>query len=294
MDTAFTMANVVKKYKNFTLGPLNMELKAGTVLGYVGNNGAGKTTTIYLLSGLLIPDEGEMTIFGEKNDIRKTSWKHNIGYVGDAGGFYENWSVRKNLDFVSQFYPSWSYEYEKYLIKRLELNENEKVKALSTGNRMKLRLVMALSYRPRLLLLDEPSSGLDPVVRSEFKDIMFEYMESGNNAMLYSTHILTDISRLADEFAFISGGNIIMRENLEDLIAKWSVITCRTKYGIHDAPFVSGTESEGNDFMLFSYNKEETLNFLRRISAEITGVHPMTIEDISLQILRRKRNVEVG
>src|SRR3989339_134136 len=111
MTTAFELKSVIKKYSDFILGPLNLKLETGTVMGYIGPNGAGKTTTIYCLLNLIKTDGGEIEIFGQKTDDKNIEWKYDIGYVGDVHTFYEGWSVEKNLNFLSQFYPNWSKQY---------------------------------------------------------------------------------------------------------------------------------------------------------------------------------------
>jgi len=218
MLNAFEIKSLVKKYPDFQLGPLDLTLEPGTVLGYIGPNGSGKTTTMHCLVGLVKAEAGEMKIFGTPNNPNKPEWKLDIGYVGDVHVFYENWTGAKNLKFLKQFYPNWSDKLVADLAKRFELPLDKKAKALSGGNRVKLALISALAHSPKLLLLDEPTSGLDPVVRTEVLDVLFEILESGERAIFYSTHILTDISRLADELAFLNDGKILKRSTKDDLI----------------------------------------------------------------------------
>jgi len=208
VEKAFQYKNVIKTFPEFKLGPLNLDLEPGTVLGFVGPNGSGKTTTIQCLVGLLRADSGEMEVFGRPNDLNKPQWKLDIGYVGDIQVFYERWTGQQNLDFLSRFYPNWSNERVHELAKRFNLPLHKRAKDLSTGNRVKLSLIAALSHSPRLLLLDEPTSGIDPVVRMEVLDVLFEILETGERAIFYATHILPEISRLADELAFIEKGKI--------------------------------------------------------------------------------------
>ena len=138
MSRAFEFRDVVKTFPEFQLGPLNLELEPGAVLGYIGPNGSGKTTTMHCLVGLLKADSGEMRIFGRENDPNRPEWKLDIGYVGDENPFYENWSCERNLKFLSGFYPNWSDTLMADLVRRFELPLERKVKDLSTGNRVKL------------------------------------------------------------------------------------------------------------------------------------------------------------
>ena len=222
MIYAFKYTNVRKRFPDFMLGPLHLDLEPGTVLGFVGPNGSGKTTTMQCLVGLLRPDEGEIEVFGRRNDLNHPEWKQDIGYVGDIQVFYERWSGMRNLQFISQFYPNWSFKRVEDLARRLRLPLDKQAKSLSTGNRVKLSLVAALAHSPRLLMLDEPTTGLDPVVRTELLDVLFEILESGDRAIFYATHILPEISRLADELAFIESGSVWLRTPKEDLLERWT------------------------------------------------------------------------
>ena len=287
---AFEITSLVKKYPDFQLGPLDLTLEPGTVLGYIGPNGSGKTTTMHCLVGLVKAEAGEMKIFGTPNNPNKPEWKLDIGYVGDVHIFYENWTGAKNLKFLKQFYPNWSDELVADLAKRFELPLDKKAKALSGGNRVKLSLVSALAHSPKLLLLDEPTSGLDPVVRTEVLDVLFEVLESGERAIFYSTHILTDISRLADELAFLNDGKILQRSTKDDLSDSWRKITFKLKK--EETKFLSTVIHvvEGNDHQLISTNYQKTLSQLRELGAENIQDNRMSIDEIAVHILREGKN----
>ncbi len=290
MMNAFEITSLVKKYPDFQLGPLDLTLEPGTVLGYIGPNGSGKTTTMHCLVGLVKAEAGEMKIFGTPNNPNKPEWKLDIGYVGDVHIFYENWTGAKNLKFLKQFYPNWSDELVADLAKRFELPLDKKAKALSGGNRVKLSLVSALAHSPKLLLLDEPTSGLDPVVRTEVLDVLFEVLESGERAIFYSTHILTDISRLADELAFLNDGKILQRSTKDDLSDSWRKITFKLKK--EETKFLSTVIHvvEGNDHQLISTNYQKTLSQLRELGAENIQDNRMSIDEIAVHILREGKN----
>lgn len=294
MEKAFVYRSVIKTFPDFKLGPLNFDLEPGTVLGFVGPNGAGKTTTIQCLIGLLRADSGEMTVFGRANDLNKPEWKLDIGYVGDVHVFYERWTGQKNLGFLSQFYPKWSQEKALGLAKRFNLPLNKRAKDLSTGNRVKLSLVAALAHSPRLLLLDEPTSGIDPVVRTEVLDVLFEILESGDRAIFYATHILPEISRLADELAFIDSGQIWLRTPKEDLTEKWRKVFFTLARDDFQLMAAVSHEREGNNHQIICSDFELTLRQLKELGAENVKENPMSIEEIAVQILRGGRNVEAG
>lgn len=286
MTKAFSFRDVVKTYPEFRLGPLNLELEPGIVLGYIGPNGSGKTTTMHCLTGLVKADSGEMEIFGRRNNPHKPEWKLDIGYVGDVHVFYERWTAERNLKFLSQFYPDWSDVRAMELAKRFKLPLNKRAKDLSSGNRVKLSLVGALAHSPRLLLLDEPTSGLDPVVRMEVLDTLFEILEDGERAIFYSTHILSDISRLADELAFLDDGQVIQRSAKDDLTDRWRKISFRLDRKFDKVEGVVSHREEGKNHQVVSLDFESTLVQLRDLGAKNIQENRMTIDEIAVQILK--------
>ena len=292
MTKAFEFNNVVKSYSEFTLGPMNLSLEPGTVLGYIGPNGSGKSTTMHCLVGLVKADSGEMRVFGRPTDPNKPEWKLDIGYVGDAHVFYEGWSGEKNLKFLSQFYPDWSDQRVVELAKRFNLPLNKKAKELSGGNRVKLSLVAALAHSPKLLLLDEPTSGLDPVVRSEVLDVLFEVLEDGERAIFYSTHILSDISRLADDLAFLDNGQIKLRAAKEDLIERWRKIAFKHTGNNFKLEATASHKREGADHQIISFDYEATLRQLGELGAQNVQAYRMSIDEIAVQILKGVGHVE--
>lgn len=294
MHNAFECTNLVKSYPGFQLGPLNLHLEVGRIIGYIGPNGAGKSTTMHCLTGLVKPEEGEIQIFNRRNDPARPEWKHDIGYVGDVHPFYENWSGEKNLRFIAQFYPSWSDDRLLTLIKRFDVPWRKKVKDLSTGNRVKLALVAALAHNPKLLLLDEPMSNLDPVVRTEVMDALFELMGSGDRAIFYSTHILSEVGKLADELVFLDKGHIILRTPKDDLTDRWRKISFRLAEDrkAFDAAVVHWRE--GHDHQVISTDATATLQQIRALDAENIQETRLSLEEIAVQILKGGIHVETS
>lgn len=286
MEKALQCRSLTKLFRDFTLGPLELDLEPGTVLGLVGPNGAGKTTFLQCLVGLLRADAGETRVFGRPNDLDRPAWKLDIGYVGDLQVFWERWTAARNLEFVAQFYPDWSQERAAELAGRLRLPLEKRAKDLSTGNRVKLSLVMALARSPRLLLLDEPTSGMDPVVRAELLEVLFETLETGDRAILYATHILSEISRLADDLAFLDEGRLRLRARKEDLLERWRRITFRHDDGEVQLPSVVSHRREGKDHQVVSADFASTLRQLRELGAENIRDTNMSIEEIAIQILK--------
>jgi ABC-2 type transport system ATP-binding protein len=290
---AFSLHGLTKSYDgDFTLGPLDVELAPGTVLAYVGPNGAGKTTTINCLAGLLRPEAGQALIYGRRVDPGDPSWKEDVGYVGEEQGFYEKLSAAENLRIVARFYSRWSDERARRLAERLELPLDKKVRELSAGNRAKLALVAALAHRPRLVLLDEPTAGLDPVVRAEVLDLLWELLEGGETAVFYSTHVLSDVSRLADELAFLRDGRLLQRHSKEALTDAWRKITFRLD--VPEGVRFEGTyehRQSGAEHQLLSCDHATTLAQLRGMGARDIQESRLPVDEIAVAILRERAHV---
>jgi len=291
MEKALVLTNSIKKYKDFQLGPISFELESGIVCGYIGPNGAGKTTTMHCIAGLIKTNGGTIEIFGRKNDINHPEWKYDIGYVGDYHPFYENWTGTKNLKIISKFFPSWSDHTVQELAYRFNAQLDKPVKSLSTGNRLKLALISVLARSPRLLLFDEPTAGLDPVVRAEVLDVLFEILEKGDSSIFYSTHILSDISRLADDLIFLKEGKLLLRTAKDDLTESWRKITFRSNRDVGMLEATVKHRQEGNEHQIISSNYQYTLNQLRSIGAENIQENRLTIEEIAVEILKGGSNV---
>jgi len=285
---AFTLSGVVKRYRGFTLGPLDLVLQPGTVLGFVGPNGSGKTTTINCIAGLAIPEEGTVEVSGQRVDHRVPAWKADIGVVGETHGFYRGWTVEENLRFLSRFYPGWSDQRVTRLADRLGLPLAKKtcVCNLSKGQLAKLAIVAALGHGPRLLLLDEPTGGLDPVVRAEVLDVLWEVLEDGEHAIFYSTHVLSDISRLADELVFLREGRVLLRSPKDHLTEHWRRISFRLAE--EDVTVVAAVEYRRvrAEHQVVSADAEATLAQLRELGAESVEQSRMTIDEIAVAILK--------
>ena len=232
------------------------------MVGLVGPNGAGKTTTLDCVVGLVAPDAGGAEIFGRFHRPQDVTWKRDIGYVGEEHGFYGRWTAAKNLRAIGGLRPGWSEARVSRLVERFELPLETRAAELSKGNRTKLALIAALGHGPRLLLLDEPTSGLDPVVRSELLDVLWEILEDGEAAILYSTHVLSDISRLADELVFLRSGQILQRSQKEALTEAWRRISFRLDLDDVALEDAVGHQRVGANHQAISADHDSTLQQL--------------------------------
>jgi ABC-2 type transport system ATP-binding protein len=289
--TAARLSGLTKRFPGFQLGPLDLTLEPGTVLALVGPNGAGKTTTLNCMAGLIVPEKGGTEVFGNPVQPARTEYRRDVGYVGEENGFFQRWSVGRNLDFMARQMPGWSSDRARRLSDRIGLPLDTPVSKLSRGNRTKLALVAALAHGPRLLLLDEPTAGLDPVVRAEVLDVLWEITEDGEHAVLYSTHVLSDINRLADELAFLRDGQLVLRTGRDELSESWRRVSFRLPNEEIDLPGVVEHRRVRAEHQVITRDAPDTLQRLSEMGAEAVEVSRMSVDEIAVQILKEGHHV---
>ncbi len=213
-----------KEYRNFTLKDVNFNLPSGYIMGLIGPNGAGKTTIIKLIMNLIRKSEGSIKVFGKDNIKNEVEIKSKIGFVYDIPPFYEHLSLAQNKYVVSEFYSSWDEDLFRQYMNRFELDHSSKFKTLSRGMKMKFQLAVALSHDADFIILDEPTSGLDPIFRRELLGIFSELIQNEKKSILFSTHITSDLERIADFITFINDGEIIFSEEKDKILETWGVV----------------------------------------------------------------------
>ena len=224
MNNVLEINNITKDYKKFKIDNISFNLPKGYIMGFIGANGAGKTTTIKLILNMIKRDSGEIKVFGLDNIREEERIKEQIGVVFDECYYLEDWTINDVEKAVSMFYKNWNSSiYEKYL-KEFNLARDKKVKDLSRGMRMKLMIAVAFSHEAKLLILDEPTSGLDPEPRDEFLDILRDYIEDEEKSVIFSSHITSDIEKIADYITYINNGKIIFTGEKDDFLEKYCII----------------------------------------------------------------------
>ena len=221
---AIEIKNLVKKFDSFTLGPIDLSIPKGTIVGYIGQNGAGKSTTIKLLLGLLKKDSGEIKILGYDNP-NSIELKDKLGVVFDELLVPEEMTLVDLEKFCSRVYSKWDREFFYQLKKKFNLSEKQTIKNYSRGMRMKLSMAVALSHNAEILILDEATSGLDPIVREEILDLLLDFMQEENHTILISSHILSDLEKVADYIAFINDGKVLFVETKDGLKENYGICT---------------------------------------------------------------------
>ncbi len=295
MKNAIEVKGLTKVYEGFRLNNISFEIPQGSIVGFIGENGAGKSTTIKAVLGLLPIEEGRIKVLGhpigEEDDM---SWKEQLGVVFDECSFQAELKVKAISRFMKHIYRTWDEKQFAKYIKKFDLPVEKKVKELSKGMKMKLSIAAALSHDSKLLILDEATSGLDPVIRNEILDIFREYVEDERHTIFLSSHITSDIEKIADYIMLIHKGKLLFMESKDKLIYDYGLVKC-TKAQADNIPvdIVVGREDGAYETtMLVSDQRAlRESGILERVSDdEITPVIDRAgIEDILLYIVKAQK-----
>ncbi len=224
MNNILKVENLRKSYRDFSLSDVTFSLPEGCITGFIGINGAGKTTTLRTLLGLAKKASGHIELFGLDMEKNEKQIKNRIGVVLDDGCFYDELSLAEMKSVISAAYTSWSeQDYRRYM-DMFSLDPKQKINTLSKGMKMKYALVLALSHNAELLIMDEPTSGLDPLIRSQLLKVLTDYMENGGKGVFFSTHITSDLDKIADMLIMINNGRIIFQEEKDFLLDTYRIV----------------------------------------------------------------------
>ncbi|NLY11768.1 MAG: ABC transporter ATP-binding protein [Firmicutes bacterium] len=278
MENVLEIRNLTKTYKDFVLDNLNLCLPKGHIMGFVGENGAGKSTTIKLILNIIHRDQGEIKVFGKDNLEYEQQIKQNIGVVLDESNFPESLNGKNINSIMKRIYRNWDEKLYLHYFKKFSLPTDKEIKTFSRGMKMKLSIAVALSHNAKLLILDEPTSGLDPIVRDEILDIFLDFIQNDENSIFISTHITSDIEKIADYIAFIHSGKLILAEQKDVLQDTYGVIRCKTsEFESLDKTYVKGYRK--SNFGVEALVKKPNLKTQ-------LPIEPASIEDIMLFTIR--------
>lgn len=224
MENVVELKTVTKQFKGFSVEDIDLEVKQGFVTGFIGANGAGKSTTIKMIMNLLKPDSGEVKLFGLDYKTHEKEIKERIGFVYDGNVFYEGLNLKDIKRIVAPAYKRWDDRLFKQYVEQFELPLHKAIKTFSKGMQMKASLAIALSHHAELIIMDEPTAGLDPIFRRELLALLQELMIDDHRTIFFSTHITTDLDRIADYIAFIQDGKMVFNQSIHDVAENYALV----------------------------------------------------------------------
>jgi ABC-2 type transport system ATP-binding protein len=289
---AASLQGVCKSYKHFRLRDVTLEIPEGTVAGLIGPNGAGKSTTMRILMGLVQPECGIVEVLGMPISSREASAKQSIGYFSDDMRLYKSETVQWHMQFVKSLFPTWDDTYADRLLQRFGLIPTQLVKGLSHGQRVKAMLLLVLARRPRLLILDEPTNGLDPVAKHEVLTELMDVVKDETRTILYSSHNTQDVEQISDSITFIDHGCVVASKNRDEYLDQWK------RFKVHapedwQLPIIKGLkiESTFRSHRILSINdyEDSVVDRIQASGARIESIEPMTLEEIFVSSVMRGR-----
>ncbi len=279
-DKHIEMRGVRKVYRYFTLDDLSLDLEPGQILGFVGPNGAGKSTTLRLAMGMIAPDAGEIRVLGHAMPEHQASAKRDVGYVSGEMRLLPHATLGWHMEFMKSIYPEWDGGYAATLVKRFNLRLEQNARSLSLGEHVKAALLLALARRPRLLILDEPTTGLDPVARHEVISEFMDVLRDESRSILFSSHNTVDVERISDRITFIDRGRVVDSANKEDFLDRWRRIQVQLPPGavLPALPNIVQRQTDGHFHTLTTNQFSEGL--LQLVGPHVTQVQRMSLEEI--------------
>ncbi len=284
-ENAIEIKGVTKKYDGFTLKNISFNVPKGSIMGFIGQNGAGKTTTIRSLLNLVKIDEGEIKLLGLDHIRSERAIKERIAVVFDELPFHDIFNANQMSRIFSGIYMNWDNETYTNYLDRFQLPRKKKIGQFSKGMKMKLQIACALSHNAELLVMDEATTGLDPVVRNEILDIFLEYLQDEKHSILMSSHITGDLEKIADSVTFIDRGQILLSGYKDDVLESHGILKCsrRDYKDIDPADFVSAR--------LNDYGAEVMISDKAAISRKYSGliIDRAALDEIMVYYVNRSK-----
>jgi ABC-2 type transport system ATP-binding protein len=283
---------VSKSYPHFSLEDVSLELPAGCVMGFIGANGAGKSTTIRILMGLVHQDRGKVEVLGHAMPDDQAAAKLDIGFVSEDMRLYGAATLAWHMELLRPIYPRWDQPYAESLLRSFDLKPQQKIKGLSHGQRVKAALLLALARRPRLLVLDEPTTGLDPVARREVLEELMAVLADEERTILFSSHNTLDVEQISDQITFIDRGRIIDSADKETFLDRWRRLRLvLPPDGV--VPRLPGVVDVGGSSRLpvLTTNRFEPamVSACNELGATVQAVDTMTLEEIFVANVHSRR-----
>lgn len=291
-DLSVQFDGVSKRYTHFSLENIHLELPTGSIMGFIGANGAGKSTTIRILMGLVHQDEGSVEVLGHPMPADQAAAKLDIGFVSEDMRLYGAATLAWHMNFLRPLYPRWDQPYADSLAQRFDLKPQQKIKGLSHGQRVKAALLLALARRPRLLVLDEPTTGLDPVARVEVLGELMAALADEERTILFSSHNTLDVEQISDQITFIDRGRIIDSDNKEAFLDRWRRLRLVLPPDVV-VPRLPGVVDVGGSGRLpvLTTNRFEPamVSVCNDLGATVQAVDTMTLEEIFVANVHSRR-----
>ncbi len=284
-----------KRYRHFALENIDLELPTGSIMGFIGANGAGKSTTIRILMGLVHQDSGSVRVLGQTMPDEQAAAKMDIGFVSEDMRLYGAAPLRWHMEFLRPIYPRWDQPYAEELLRRFDLKPEQKIKGLSHGQRVKAALLLALARRPRLLILDEPTTGLDPVARHEVLAELMAVLADEDRTILFSSHNTLDVEQISDQITFIDRGRIIDSDDKEIFLDRWRRLRLQLPPdgAVPKLPGVIDVGGSSRLPVLTTNRFEPAMVYAcNELGATVQAVDTMTLEEIFVANVHSKRSQE--
>lgn len=283
------MENVSKIYDEFALKDISFSIPKGCIMGLIGENGAGKTTIVKLILNLIQRDAGQIQVFGLDNIEREAEVKKRVGVVLDEVGFSEELNAANVSTIMKNIHRSWSGAVFTDYLKKFNIQQKKKIKDYSKGMKTKLSIAVALSHNPDFLILDEPTSGLDPVIRSEILDLLLDFIQDEEKSVLFSTHITSDLEKIADYITFIHDGELVFSRDKESVQDDYGILKCTMEeFGIIDRDDIIGYRKNRFGYEALIANRQEA-----DIKYKGLAVDPASLEEIMLYYVKAKEGGRV-
>lgn len=289
---ALELVDVAKRYRFFSMNNVSLQLETGQILGLVGPAGAGKSTLLKMLMGMVLADTGEIRVLGRTVPAEQALAKRGVGYVSQDMGLFGSATISWHMRFFASVYPEWDSQYAGDLLARFNLHAEQTCRSLSSGERIKTLLLLALARRPKLLVLDEPTTALDPVARNEVLSELMAVVEDEHRSIVFSSHYTQDVERIADRICFLDRGQMIATDDTQQFLDRWRRLQCELAEGATLATLPKSADITRNGrsaTVLTSDWSPDLEQHLAQAGATVHTAQRLSLEEIFVASVMRAR-----